>query len=91
MKIFNPGSSDGVDNAACRGVDLDLFFPDNSHGQADYERREAAAKMVCASCIVKLECLEYALDNNIDSGVWGGFSERERRRARRRKIDLIIE
>jgi WhiB family redox-sensing transcriptional regulator len=39
-----------------------------------------AARRVCADCPVKTECLEYALANRIDHGVWGGTSERERRR-----------
>lgn len=40
------------------------------------------AKAVCRSCIVRAECLDYALENGIKHGVWGGLSERERRRLR---------
>jgi WhiB family redox-sensing transcriptional regulator len=44
-----------------------------------------AARQICAECPVKAECLEYALENRIDHGVWGGCSERERRRIQRRR------
>ena len=50
-----------------------LFFPSDGVG-VDVARR------ICADCPVKSECLEYALANRIDHGVWGGTSERERRR-----------
>ena len=50
-----------------------LFFPSDGVG-VDTARR------VCDGCPVKDQCLEYALDNRIDHGVWGGTSERERRR-----------
>ncbi len=58
--------------AACRGTDLDLFFP---------ERGEPAgpARQVCARCPVRQTCLEYALINRITHGIWGGLTERERR------------
>ena len=46
------------------------------------------ARRICADCPVKPACLEYALHNRIDHGVWGGSSERERRRiARQRRLD----
>lgn len=55
-----------------------LFFPSDGVG-VDVARR------ICATCPVKAECLEYALRNRIDHGVWGGTSERERRRIIRRR------
>ena len=60
------------ERAACRGTDLDLFYP---------ERGEPAdpARQVCARCPVRQPCLEYALSNRITSGIWGGLTERERR------------
>ena len=64
--------------AACRGCDTGIFFP-----LAD----EAAepAKAICASCPVREECLEYALATRQDDGVWGGLTDLERRRLRRRR------
>ena len=60
------------ERAACRGTDLDVFFP---------ERGESAgpARQVCAACPVRQPCLEYALSNRITHGIWGGLTERERR------------
>lgn len=60
---------------ACRDVDPRLFFPER--GESTRE-----AKAVCAGCPVRAECLEYALDQHEHFGIWGGTSERERRRLR---------
>ncbi|MGD0984432.1 MAG: WhiB family transcriptional regulator [Acidimicrobiales bacterium] len=59
--------------AACRGVDPDIFYP-----VSDEDAEEA--KAVCASCTVRQACLEYALAAREREGVWGGLTERERRR-----------
>lgn len=64
-------------DAACRGLDPDLFFP--GQGEATSE-----IKAVCASCPVQEECLLYALGLREQHGIWGGRSERERRKMRRR-------
>lgn len=60
--------------AACRGLDASVFFPDDD-GEAS-----ALAKATCASCEVQDLCLSYALSNKEKAGVWGGATERERRR-----------
>jgi len=57
----------------CAEQSPSLFFPSDGVGVE-------VAKKVCADCPVKQVCLEYALENRIDHGVWGGTSERERRR-----------
>lgn len=62
--------------ANCRGCDPALFFP----GQGESTRD---AKAVCAACEVRRECLDYALRSGEKFGIWGGKSERERRRIRR--------
>ncbi|MGD0875480.1 MAG: WhiB family transcriptional regulator [Acidimicrobiales bacterium] len=59
--------------AACRGVDPDIFYP-----VSDDDSEEA--KAVCASCSVRQACLEYSLAAREREGVWGGLTERERRR-----------
>ena len=59
--------------ARCREFDPASFFPSDGVG---VER----ARRICGECPVRMECLEYALEYRIDHGVWGGASERERRR-----------
>lgn len=62
-------------SARCRDHDPDLFFT-TAPGS---ERR---AKTVCRPCPVRSECLAFALDAEIEHGVWGGMNVRERRRLR---------
>ncbi|VEI13821.1 WhiB family transcriptional regulator [Trueperella bialowiezensis] len=69
--------------ASCLDEDPELFFPIGSSGPAVAQAERA--KMVCATCQVQQICLNWALDNNQDAGVWGGMSEDERRILKRRK------
>jgi len=64
--------------ANCLGVDSDLFFPERGASTKE-------AKEVCRGCVVREDCLEYALDHGEKFGIWGGMSERERRRLRRQR------
>lgn len=67
-------------SANCLGVDPDLFFPERGGSTEE-------AKEVCQGCVVRQECLDYAMRNDEKRGVWGGLSRRERidlRRASRR-------
>lgn len=68
------------DSANCLGVDPDLFFPERGASTRE-------AKEVCRGCEVRNDCLEYALDNGEKFGIWGGLSERERRRLRRKRAE----
>lgn len=65
--------------AACRGMAArdDVFFP--PRGEAT-----GPAKAICRGCPVRFDCLDYAMINGERHGIWGGLSERERRRLRRR-------
>jgi WhiB family redox-sensing transcriptional regulator len=65
------------DRAACLDADADAFFPEKGGSSR-------AAKRVCETCEVRSECLAYALANDERFGIWGGLSERERRRLKRR-------
>lgn len=67
---------------ACRGVDTAIFFPGQGESVAE-------AKAICASCIVRTECADYALSTGQRFGIWGGTSERDRRRLRSqlRRVD----
>lgn len=62
----------------CRNYPPGAFFPSDGVGVD-------AARQICEGCPVKGACLEYALANRIDHGVWGGSSERERRRILRQR------
>jgi WhiB family redox-sensing transcriptional regulator len=64
------------DYANCLGVDPDLFFPERGASTRE-------AKEVCRGCVVREDCLEFALATGEKFGIWGGMSERERRRIRR--------
>lgn len=64
--------------AACRGVDPDVFYP-----VTDEDAQEA--KSICNGCQVREACLEFALVNRERDGVWGGATERERRRIIRQR------
>lgn len=57
----------------CRHEPPETFFPSDGVGVE-------VAKRICVDCPVKDACLEYALEHRIDHGVWGGTSERQRRR-----------
>ncbi len=78
-----PGSGDDdgelswQTDALCAQTDPEAFFPEKGGSTRD-------AKKVCGSCLVKFECLEYALQKDERFGIWGGMSERERRRLRKR-------
>jgi WhiB family redox-sensing transcriptional regulator len=66
--------------AACRGEDAAFFFPP-SHFETKDEKdgRERQAKVICARCPVRIECLEYAIRIRDPHGIWGGLNELERR------------
>jgi WhiB family redox-sensing transcriptional regulator len=66
------------DQAACRGLDPEIFYP------AEDEAAETA-KEVCGSCAVRQTCLEHALSVREKEGIWGGATERERRRIIRQR------
>lgn len=70
--------------ARCLGSDPDLFFPLGTTG-APLAQAEAA-KGLCLGCEVRHPCLEYALETNQVTGVWGGTTEDERRALRRRWV-----
>ncbi|MDA3021096.1 MAG: WhiB family transcriptional regulator [Actinomycetota bacterium] len=66
-------------HALCAQTDPEAFFPEKGGSTRE-------AKKVCLSCEVRVECLEYALAQDERFGIWGGLSERERRRLKKRAV-----
>ena len=63
-------------DSLCAQTDPEAFFPEKGGSTRD-------AKRICQTCEVKAQCLEYALQNDERFGIWGGLSERERRKLRK--------
>ena len=80
---MSASADDWRHQAACLNYEPDLFHPvgNTIHAAAQAEEAKAA----CRSCWVREHCLQYALEQRIDSGVWGGLTEHERRRIHHRK------
>ncbi|MBV7364118.1 WhiB family transcriptional regulator [Actinomycetaceae bacterium TAE3-ERU4] len=80
LSFLNPGIDEGVlawqELALCAQTDPEAFFPEKGGSTRE-------AKNVCEMCDVRQECLEYALANDERFGIWGGLSERERRKLKR--------
>lgn len=77
--VYDP--EDWMTVAACRGR-TDLFFPpDTSESRTERRTRHVRAKQVCEVCVVRVECLNEALESKERFGIWGGLTERERRAA----------
>jgi WhiB family redox-sensing transcriptional regulator len=70
---------DWQERALCAQTDPEAFFPEKGGSTRE-------AKRICSGCDVRAECLEYALANDERFGIWGGLSERERRRLRRAAV-----
>lgn len=72
------GQSSGYpdwDSGACQQTDPEAYFPDKG------QHVNPLALITCRRCSIRAECLAYALDNGESYGVWGGASEKERRKA----------
>lgn len=67
------------ERALCAQTDPEAFFPEKGGSTRE-------AKKVCVGCEVRSECLEYALENDERFGIWGGLSERERRKLKKRAV-----
>ena len=74
--LLSVDETDWHERALCAQTDPESFFPEKGGSTRE-------AKRICSGCEVRAECLEYALANDERFGIWGGLSERERRRLRR--------
>ena len=84
LPLFGTASDDDgtmgwQERALCAQTDPEAFFPEKGGSTRE-------AKRVCTGCEVRAECLEYALANDERFGIWGGLSERERRKLKRRAV-----
>lgn len=73
---LDPEREEWMDRALCAQTDPEAFFPEKGGSTRE-------AKMVCLDCPVRDACLEYAIEHDERFGIWGGHSERERRRLKR--------
>jgi WhiB family redox-sensing transcriptional regulator len=73
------GTASWQERALCAQTDPEAFFPEKGGSTRE-------AKKVCIGCEVRGECLEYALEHDERFGIWGGLSERERRRLKKRAV-----
>ena len=71
------------ERALCAQTDPEAFFPEKGGSTRE-------AKRICGGCDVRAECLDYALAHDERFGIWGGLSERERRRLRRGVLGAVI-
>jgi WhiB family redox-sensing transcriptional regulator len=78
--VLSPADDAWRLDALCAETDPEAFFPEKGGSTRE-------AKRVCTGCEVRAECLEYALANDERFGIWGGLSERERRRVRLQRRD----
>lgn len=79
-KAYNDFDDDPLSwqaDAICAQTDPEAFFPEKGGSTRE-------AKKICGGCDVKAQCLEYALKNDERFGIWGGLSERERRKLKKR-------
>lgn len=78
-----PKSEPWMEHAACVGKPVELFFEYRT------DRDIEQARTVCQSCPVRRACLNHALANRIEDGMWGGYTEPERRRIRRNRPPIV--
>ena len=75
-ELFGAVEQEWQDQALCAQTDPEAFFPEKGGSTRE-------AKRICQACAVRDECLEYALEHDERFGIWGGLSDRERRRLKK--------
>ncbi|MEN8233945.1 MAG: WhiB family transcriptional regulator [Actinomycetota bacterium] len=81
-ELFIDTDDPWYENAACASYPSEVFFP-----PIDAPSAARVAKLICAECPVREECLAFAVETAQTEGVWGGMDAGERRRMRRRRRD----
>ena len=77
--MITPADEEWQERALCAQTDPEAFFPEKGGSTRE-------AKRICLGCEVRDACLEYALANDERFGIWGGLSERERRKLKKRAV-----
>lgn len=84
--------SDWRDEASCKGVDVSIFVPQEGRGGPTTGRSVyAKARKFCSNCKVQSHCLFFAIENNMEFGMFGGLTPRERRKLRRQYLDGMLQ
>lgn len=79
---------DWLAHAACGDVDPETFFPTGTSGPSPMTLVKEA-KRICNACPVKSECLDYAISEDLDHGVWGGTTPQDRRYHRKALVETL--
>jgi len=79
--MYRTGWEDWLDAASCRTVDPEIFFADTTDEKSRRQIKEA--RDICGSCLVMNECLDYAIQNKIPYGIFGGLDPEERNKVSR--------
>lgn len=88
---MNVAEIDLFARAACRGAPSELFVLPKEDRERTYPRDYDKARTYCKACPIRAECLEYAIVNHIDYGMYGGLTPNQRRRIRWRRVRAGLE
>jgi WhiB family redox-sensing transcriptional regulator len=78
---LNDQEQEWKNDAACKGVERSVFFP-----TIGYNQHSKHAIKICKTCPVKKRCAEFAINNNISNGIWGGLNPNQRQQLKRSKL-----
>lgn len=90
MALVSKASLAWRDSAACKGIDPNVFVPNEGRGGLTGRSTYAVARTFCAQCTVVQECLMFAVEENMEFGMFGGMTPRERR-VIKRQVRLTVQ
>ncbi len=82
MELTQPEIPEWYDDAQCIGTSTNIFFSSVGEDGEGVPAMVSIAKSICGACMVRAQCLNFAMDTNEKNGIWGGLTARERRRLR---------
>lgn len=83
MQSWNISELDDYDRRSCKGESPDIFYAPPFEEKENRDQRIKIARTICASCVIREECLNFALNTRQDDGIWGGLTFEERRSLQR--------